>query len=158
MQKGSSLTWCAGFSKGSPSSLPMKKLPPGIWIIPAGHPTGAGATLALGAGADALARGAGAPEGAPCLEPRKKTAPPMRATAPSPSPTKSPILPAPGSRPVVDTDERLLTGTPETAGNGSDGDTTVGAVPMAWLTGGGMSAPTDRGDMLVIRIGAIASA
>jgi hypothetical protein len=59
---------------------------------------------------------------------------------------------------VVDTDERLLTGTPETAGSGSDGETTVGAVPMAWLTGGGMSAPTDRGDMLVIRIGAIASA
>ena len=40
MQKGCSVTWCAGFSKGSPSSLPMKKLPPGIAIIPCGHVSG----------------------------------------------------------------------------------------------------------------------
>ena len=57
MQNGSSVTWCAGFSSGSPSSLPMKKLPPGISIIPAGHVRPAAAATWRSALARSVRRG-----------------------------------------------------------------------------------------------------
>src|SRR5258708_28631377 len=48
MQNGARTTWWAGFSIDSPSSLPMKKLPPGIAIMPSGHVAGAAAAAATG--------------------------------------------------------------------------------------------------------------
>ena len=73
MQNGLSETWWAGFSSASPSSLPMKKLPPGIWIILAGQPTGA-----ADRGRDARARCGGHRRG-DRVRPRSGRAPTTRA-------------------------------------------------------------------------------
>src|SRR5260370_17006036 len=106
MQYGVRTTWWAGLSIGSPSSLPIKKLPPGIAIMPSGHEGAAGAAraaAALGtADAIALAVGAGTGVSGDFLFPSTAAAPPMARTAAAPSPTKSPILLDPGRRSVVD--------------------------------------------------------
>src|SRR5271155_1136724 len=82
---------------GRPSSLPMKKLPPGIAIIPSGQAAAAGAeatgaTEALGGGAlDALAMGAraGVP---PPFKKRIREPQPIADRAINPRPSKSPFL------------------------------------------------------------------
>src|SRR5258708_2496913 len=89
MQYGARVTLCAGFSSASPSSAPMKNLPPGIIAISAGHAAGAdGDADAAGVAATGAAAGSarsGAPDADDAPPSRPPRCPPKSANAPPPT-------------------------------------------------------------------------
>src|SRR5579883_672616 len=129
MQYGARVTWCAGFSRSRPSSEPMKKLPPGTAVIPAGHEgaTGAAAIEAAGGERGGVAVAAAAP-----LPPWKsaRDAPSVTAAMTTPETTIAPTAIGgdtprrgagrTGALATVGSSEEVGAGTPADAGAGID--------------------------------------